>query len=156
MRDQTGRITGVVRATIDVTDQVRARHSLETSIRFAEEFVGIVSHDLRNPLQAISAAAMRLKRKALLSPDELRPLDIILSGAGRMSRMVTQLLDLSHARLTGTIPVDKMFVDMTTVLTPVIDELRIAYPNREILWDADGQALCLCDGDRMAQVACNL
>jgi PAS domain S-box-containing protein len=156
LRNQAGRIAGVVSATIDVTDQVRARQSLETSIRFAEEFVGIVSHDLRDPLQAISVAAMRLKRSGRLAMEDIRPVDMILSGAGRMARMVTQLLDLSHTRLKGAIPVDKKVVDISKVLAPIVDELRLVHPDREILWDVDGQGMCLCDGDRMAQVASNL
>ena len=156
LRDQAGRITGVVSATIDVTDQVRARQSLETSIRFAEEFVGIVSHDLRDPLQAISVAAARLKTSGRLSTDDIRPVDMILSGAGRMARMVTQLLDLSHARLKGVIPVNKKVVDISKVFAPIIEELRLVHPDREILWNAESHGMCLCDEDRMAQVASNL
>jgi signal transduction histidine kinase len=158
LRDHAGRVTGVVSAGIDLTDQAEARSSLEASIRFAEEFVGIVSHDLRNPLTAISIAARRLKARAHPGSADHRTIDMVVSGGARMTRMVEQLMDLSHARLTGTIPVDKRILDVATVLEPVVEELRLAHPEQEIHWDngRPGLCLCLCDGDRIAQVASNL
>ena len=69
-------------------------------------------------------------------PNEVNAVDRVLSSAQRMSSMVGQLLDLTRSRIAGGITLDKAPVDVGGVVAEVVDELRRAYPNREIRWAA--------------------
>jgi signal transduction histidine kinase len=122
------------------------------STRFAEQFIGILGHDLRNPLNAIEMSARLLKRKG---NGETPQLDRILSSSRRMSRMVAQLLDLTRSRLAGGIAVEKRATDLSCVVSETVDELRVQRPGG-IRWEPPGELQGTWDPDRMAQVASNL
>src|SRR5262249_28401145 len=95
-------VVGVV--VVEVTDRRRAEEEREQAARCAEQFMGIIGHDLRTPLSSIAMASALLKRK-LEGSAETRTVDRITSSANRMSRMVSQLLDLTRGRLIGGIPI---------------------------------------------------
>src|SRR5262249_54372393 len=95
-------LVGVV--VVETTDRRRAEEAREQAARFAQQFMGILGHDLRNPLSSIAMASALLKRK-LEGTAETRTVDRITSSANRMSRMVSQLLHLTPGRLIGAIPI---------------------------------------------------
>src|SRR5688572_5762163 len=69
------------------------RVALEQAARLRETFIGILGHDLRNPLMAITMAATLIKRRAE-GGEKLEELaDRIFKSADRMRRMIDQLLD---------------------------------------------------------------
>jgi PAS domain S-box-containing protein len=166
IRDDRGQLVGFTKVTRDLTerkvaaealaDEYQRRTEAERQSRFAQMFIGILGHDLRNPLNAISMAARLLKRK-IGSPDPI-VIDRISSSTQRMANMVDQLLDLTRSRLAGGIPVEKKTVDLGAIVSDVVDELRLAYPEREIRWSPprNGGSGCAWDPDRMAQVVSNL
>jgi signal transduction histidine kinase len=127
----------------------------EQQTRFAETFVGMLGHDLRNPLNAITITAKLLLRG---TEDEraTRPLERILSSARRMSNMVTQLLDLTRSRLAGGITIQKSAVELGALVTEVVEELRRAYPGRLVVWTPPAPLQVAVDRDRLAQVVSNL
>jgi PAS domain S-box-containing protein len=133
----------------------RRRLEAEEQTRFAETFVGMLGHDLRNPLNAI-VMTTRLLRRMATAPNEVNAVDRVLSSAQRMSSMVGQLLDLTRSRIAGGITLDKAPVDVGGVVAEVVDELRRAYPNREIRWVAGAGLHANADRDRLAQVFSNL
>jgi len=116
-------------------------------------FIGILGHDLRNPINAVSMTATLLRRKAV---GDARALDRILSSTRRMSSMVGQLLDLTRSRLAGGIDVERRLIDVGVVVSEALDELRHAYPGREIALTLAGSLEALVDKDRLAQVISNL
>jgi len=61
-------------------------------------FVGVLGHDLRNPLSAITTSASLLLRRAD-SEQISKPTARILAGAERMARMIDQILDFTRIRL---------------------------------------------------------
>lgn len=81
-----------------------------------------VSHDLRAPLRSVEGYARILleDHAASLDADARRRVDQILSGAGRMSRLIDDLLAFSQAAKSALKPVD---VDMTALAREVLDEL---------------------------------
>jgi phosphoserine phosphatase RsbU/P len=115
----------------------------------------MLGHDLRNPLNAI-VMTTRLLRRMATAPNEVNAVDRVLSSAQRMSSMVGQLLDLTRSRIAGGITLDKAPVDVGGVVAEVVDELRRAYPNREIRWVAAAGLHANADRDRLAQVLSNL
>jgi signal transduction histidine kinase/CHASE3 domain sensor protein len=139
--------------TRKLADETQRRELAESESRFAEMFVGILGHDLRNPLNAILMTARLLERRADV---DRKVTDRIVSSAQRMSNMVGQLLDLTRSRLGGGIPVLKMPVDLTATISEIVDELRSARPERDIRWTPTGDARTVVDADRMGQVVSNL
>jgi signal transduction histidine kinase len=134
-------------------NEKRAREAAQESSRFAQTFVGILGHDLRNPLNAITLSASLLRTKL---GSQSKPADRILSSAQRMSSMVDQLLDLTRSRIAGGIPIDRKPRELHEVISDVIEESRIANPGRQVEWESLGQGHGLWDESRIAQVVSNL
>jgi PAS domain S-box-containing protein len=146
-------------ARASISDQLiveeRRRRGAEDQARFAETFVGMLGHDLRNPLNAI-VMTTRLLRRIAKAPNEVTAVERVSSSAQRMSNMVGQLLDLTRSRLAGGITIDKARIDLCTVVSEVVDELRRAYPGRVVDWTGGAGVHARADRDRLAQVVSNL
>ncbi|HEU4759169.1 MAG TPA: PAS domain-containing protein, partial [Dehalococcoidia bacterium] len=128
LRDPGGAVDGVLVVAFDVTDEVRAREALSQTVRYNELFAGILAHDLRSPLGAISTAAQLVKMRR---PDDERigpPVSRILSSSTRMARMIEQLLDFTRIRLGGGLRLERNSVDLVEVLRSVISETESASP----------------------------
>lgn len=161
VRDGRGEIIGGAKIARDITEQKRIQRErearvaeVEQSLAFSERFVGILGHDLRNPLGAIVTASELLLRR---EPNERlsRPIQRIRSSAERMSRMIEQILDLTRARIGGGIPIEPTAIDLHALATSLVDELESAAP-QPILVESSGDMLGQWDGDRLAQVVSNL
>jgi PAS domain S-box-containing protein len=155
VRDYDGQVRSVIAVGLDVTAQVRARQALEASVRFSEQFVGILGHDLRNPLGAIQMAASLLGRKAE-SPSDRQLVERILASTRRMINMVAQLFDLTRARLAGGLTVDRRPIDLSNVVADAVAELRLVQSGRAIECVISPGVRGCWDADRLAQVVSNL
>jgi PAS domain S-box-containing protein len=134
--------------------ETQKRRDAEEASRFAETFIGILGHDLRNPLNAITMAGHLVKRKGYVA--DAKSIDRILASTLRMSNMVDQLLDLTRARLAGGIPVERRSTDLVLIAGAIVDEMRITHPDRDIRWEKCDVARGSWDQDRLAQVLSNL
>jgi signal transduction histidine kinase len=103
----------------DLTDVLRFNEAIDEALtesmdrfagqtdQFRDQFIGVLSHDLRTPLGAITAGA------ALLALPDDNPqrrswvVTRILNSAQRMERMIGDLLDVTRARLGGAIPLKR-------------------------------------------------
>ncbi|HEY8048657.1 MAG TPA: PAS domain-containing sensor histidine kinase [Ramlibacter sp.] len=123
---------------------------------FAEQMVGIVSHDLRNPLSVIHMSLMLLERTG--STQQQKPvLARIERAAERASRLIAELLDFTQARLGGGIAVQPEPLQLHAFIHDTVDELRHAFPQRMLRHErAGGETGCFADADRLAQVVGNL
>ena len=123
--------------------------------RVRERFIAVLGHDLRNPVQAIKLTAALLMRDATTEPQNLLAGRIVAS-ADRITRMISDLLDLTRARSDGGIPIEPKHADLSAIAHQAIDELRTTRPNRTVQLDARGDVSGVWDPDRMAQVMSNL
>ncbi|MBJ6763720.1 PAS domain-containing protein [Myxococcaceae bacterium JPH2] len=155
-RDDQGRPVRMIGSMMDITERKRALERLAEEAEFRERFIGILGHDLRNPLNAISLSARALRRRASLSPAQQQLAQRIESSAGRMGNMISDILDLTRARLSGGIPLNLGPVDLGSVCRQVVEELCAAHPERLIALDVDGRAEGVWDAERLAQVLSNL
>lgn len=121
----------------------------------AEQMVGIVSHDLRNPLQTIQMGALVLTR-GHPSPEQLGVLQRILRASDRAGRLIADLLDFTQARLGKGMMVQRAPIALHAVVAEVVDELAQAFPGRSLVHHAQGEGECLADADRIAQLVGNL
>lgn len=121
-----------------------------------EQFIAILGHDLRSPLQAVYATADLLERK-LVYPAHADMASRIKANARRMSLLIDDVLDFARGRLGGGIGVELTEVeDINAGLGTVVQELRDAKPDCKIITDIHVERSVRCDLGRLQQVASNL
>ena len=131
------------------------RFAVQTDL-FRDQFIGVLSHDLRTPLAAITTGA------ALLAVPEDNPqrrgrvVARIMNSAQRMERMIGDLLDLTRARLGGSIPLNRRPADLQQVCEEAMIEIRAGQPDAVVRLEASGDLRGEWDADRLAQVVSNL
>jgi len=147
--DSRNRLQALVEHVTELEVQARER------ALFAEQMVGIVSHDLRNPVATILMSATLLEREAATErqADLLRR---ILKVGQRASRLINDLLDLTQARLGSGLPVAPAPIDLHATVAEAVQELLQAHPERKLRHVAQGPGGCTADADRLAQVVGNL
>ena len=155
VRRADGEIIGVGKVLVDVTEKRRAEEERAQAAHFTELFVGILGHDLRNPLSAITMGAALLG-DGLASSADARIVERITTSANRMARMVRQLLDLTRARLAGGIPIVPQPANLSSVVIAAVDELRTVHPAQAIHCNVPGELNGGWDADRLSQVVSNL
>jgi signal transduction histidine kinase len=128
---------------------------LARAVHFSEMFVGILGHDLRNPLSGVTTAARLLARRAD-SEKVARPAARILSSAERMARMIDQLLDFTRVRLGQGIPLTRAPTDLAEICRLAIDEIEGGAHAPRVQLAVAGDPVGTWDGDRLAQLASNL
>jgi CheY-like chemotaxis protein len=138
-----------------MSDQKRAQAEIE---RLRNEFLGIVSHELKTPLTAIKgSAAIVLSGRILPPDDEVRDLfEVIDNQAERLRELVSNLLDLTRIE-AGTFSVE---IEETAV-DPMIAELqstlrKIGDPHPLEIRSPAGLPPVLADRRRIVQVMMNL
>ncbi len=147
----------LARAAAEAVDSVRrAKEDIEHRRRAVDTILGIVGHDLRNPLGAIHMSAALLQKRGGLEGWQARTVERMRSSAGRMARIIADLLTYTRTRLGSGIPVQLREADLGAVVARVVDELRAANADREIAVDAQGELGGWWDPDRLEQVASNL
>ncbi|MDP8984576.1 MAG: ATP-binding protein [Pseudomonadota bacterium] len=121
-----------------------------------EQFIAVLGHDLRNPLQAVCAGADQLERK-LTDPVLAGTAGRIKANARRMSSLIDDVLDFARGRLGGGIDVELTDVEnINAGLMAVIRELQDAQPDSTILSNIGVDRPVRCDLGRIQQVASNL
>ncbi|HYO71661.1 MAG TPA: ATP-binding protein, partial [Archangium sp.] len=156
LRDTEGRISGAIGVNEDITERMRGQEELRRRAEFEGQLIGIVSHDLRNPLGAITLGATALLQRGGLEERQAKNVVRIHSSAERAIRLIRDLLDFTQARLGGGIPVSRQPMELHGVTRQVVDEVRMAHPERHIDVETRGDGRGHWDADRLAQVLTNL
>ena len=142
--------TGTVREWIGMMTDVSDRVRVELA---REQFIGILGHDLRNPLTAIQMAVEVLG--AL--PDPYAPVVATAArSAHRIEAMIRDLLDFARGRLAGGIPISPRPCDLQVMCDAVVEEIQQAHPGRAIRFEGAGDLRGEWDPDRVEQVVSNL
>ncbi|KQW46677.1 MULTISPECIES: PAS domain-containing sensor histidine kinase [unclassified Roseateles] len=123
---------------------------------FAEQMVGIVSHDLRNPLAAITMGATTIGRDATLGERHAKVLDNIHRSARRARRLIDELLDFTMIRVGHGLTVAHKPANFHELVGQLVEELKLAFPSNPIRHSAEGPGGCAVDADRIAQLLGNL
>ncbi|WNG46572.1 PAS domain-containing protein [Archangium minus] len=124
--------------------------------QFRDRLVGIVSHDLRNPLHSISLAAELLLRREDVPEPVLAGVRRIARSADRMSRMITDLLDFTRARMGSGLPLQRRPGELVELVRATLEEFEVTHPGRIVLSPGRGPYTGEWDPDRLAQVVSNL
>ena len=145
------------RASLSI-DNARLYRESQQAVRAREEVLAIVSHDLRNPLNAITLGASLLQTSENLSDDDREQLDAIVVSARRMSRLIADLLDVTRLEGGKRLPIEPAPVAVTEVLHEAQELFRVqaSVATVSIDYDAPGGAVVHADRDRVMQVLSNL
>src|SRR5476649_340057 len=130
-------------------------HEQTETLRLNEMFTAVLGHDLRNPLSAILMAAHMVQHQSDNETVRTTAKRILVSGR-RMSRMIDDMLDLARARLGGGIPFKPSHADLAEPVQRVVREYEIAFPERRVELQHDGDLAGEWDADRLALVTSNL
>jgi signal transduction histidine kinase len=145
------------RARDDARDTLRrAEADVETRRKALDYILGIVGHDLRNPLGAVHMSAALLQTKGGLGGWQARAVERARSSAGRMARIIADLLSYTRTRLGNGIPIHPRDAGLDAIVRRVVDELSAVNTSREIRIEVRGEARGEWDPDRLEQLASNL
>jgi len=149
VHDERGNIVGAAKIARDVTALKAAERERQ---RTRDMYLGILGHDLRNPLNTIVASLYTLDR--VLTDDARKVLARMARSTQRMSRMIEQLLDFTRARLGEGIILDLSAGDLRDISHGVVEELEAQHPHRIRF---EGKSVPgRFDSDRLAQAVANL
>jgi signal transduction histidine kinase len=118
--------------------------------------LGVLGHDLRTPLGAVTLGADLLRQSEELGSHGKRLISQISLSAQNANQMVNDLLDLARCNLGTGIPVRPENADLSSICKSVVDELSIAHPNAKILFNKPGPLKGHYDPQRIAQAFSNL
>ena len=156
LSDKGGINRGFIKMTQDITERKRIEAELRERAEFEQQLIGIVSHDLRTPLAAITLATALLQRDPALSARHAATVGRILASAGRAQRLIASLLDFTQARVGGGFVLHYSPLELHGFVDLAVEEVRLAYPEREILLEDEGDGQGEWDPDRLAQLLTNL
>ena len=174
-----GRVIGTLTVVEDVTERVAreaelqsqieartrllaseklARSEAERANRLKDEFLATISHELRNPLNAIMGWAHMLRLGKLNEANMERAVETIYRNAKSQSQLVSDLLDVSRI-ISGKLRLDVRMVDLIYIVNAAIDSIRPAADAKgirlqTILDPAAGPISG--DADRLQQIVWNL
>ena len=154
--DASGRPTRFLGTGLDVSANKALEAEKQARADFERQLIGIVSHDLRNPLQAILLGAHALLRHDGLDERQTRGLLRIQASAERAARLVTDLLDFTQVRLGSGLRVERRPLELGPFIRQVLAEVEAAHPERTLEVHAAGDTRGSWDSDRLAQVVTNL
>ncbi|HLC30410.1 MAG TPA: ATP-binding protein, partial [Dehalococcoidia bacterium] len=145
-----GAITGVMAVIQDLTP-------LEESERLRNEFLGMVSHELKTPLAAIKGTAgMALGSQRYSQAPEVRELfEIVDEQADRLTGLVNNLLDMSRIE-AGALSVSPEPADLSALLAEALEDFRRSYSHDVNLHIPEGLPPARADRRRVMQVVGNL
>jgi signal transduction histidine kinase/CheY-like chemotaxis protein len=135
-----------------------ARAEAEAANRAKDEFLSTLSHELRNPLNAVSGWAKMLERGQLSEEQSRRAIQIIVRNAAVQVRLIDDLLDMTSV-VSGRMRLAVQAVDLRSVIEEAIDAIRPAAEAKNIRLQVvieSPSAPVSGDPGRLQQVAWNL
>jgi signal transduction histidine kinase len=126
----------------------------ETS-KLRDQFIAVLGHDLRNPLQAITMGVEAMG--AMSDPRSARMIASVKRSCARMSEMIHAILDFARGRLGAGIPVSLQWEPgLPAELNHVIVEIQVAHPDHQLDVTMSIAAPVYCDRRRLGQLLGNL
>ncbi len=172
LRDSAGEITGFLGIASDITDRKRVEHDraeflrreqearriAEDASKLKDEFLAMISHELRAPLTAILGWAQMLRSGTLDSVSAERALLTIERNAQSQAHLVADLLDASRIT-SGKLGLDIRPVELMSIVEAAVDAVRPSIQSKKLRmqlvlepWVGPFSG----DAERLKQIVCNL
>ena len=137
LRDGEGRLVGAVNVLVDVTERLAAEaalrataEALEASNTVKDEFLGLISHELRTPVTSIFGNAVLLTDRLKVDEPEAGMIRDIGEDADRLLRIVENLLQLTRLGAGSTIDREPQVLDHA--VRSAVQSRRRRHPARPI------------------------
>ncbi|MBZ4418475.1 PAS domain S-box protein [Myxococcus sp. RHSTA-1-4] len=159
--DEQGKFAGAIVVNEDVTGLREIEEALRRAVRARDEMLGVVSHDLRSPLQGIELAARRIAIRAAQQggTEWLHPsLDRILRASRTMRKLIEDLLDIASIE-EGRLSIQRGQVVPAALVHEVAESLQSQAEEKQLLLEVGvepGLPPLSADPDRLLQVLSNL
>jgi PAS domain S-box-containing protein len=156
--DTEGRVRGCFALIEDVSARKRAERSLREMDRRKDDFLAMLSHELRNPLTPIRNVAHILARGQADPATIRRSGELLERQASHLARLVDDLLDV--ARITrGRVVLKREPLNLATVVETALEAVRPLFEfrgQRVVVKRGDGALYVDADKVRFCQVVTNL
>lgn len=142
-------------------DNARLHEQVMLGLRARDDMIGIVSHDLRNPVNAVkmlTGAILDAERESLLPEDVVEYSTVIRQAAEQMDSLIRDLLDVTRVE-AGRLVVEAIPTDVAELLQDVVGTLVpvAAAKSIELRLRVDGSLPMICaDRERIRQALSNL
>jgi len=153
-----GAIRGAVLTFTDMTETRATEEKLREAIQARDEVLAVVSHDLRNPVGTIFSSASLLLELKLSEERQREQLLSVKRAAGRMNRLIQDLLDVARME-AGALRVTADHFQLGELLAEIVLMHRETARKRGVHLESrspDAYAQCWGDRDRVQQVLSNL
>ena len=138
-----------------VTESVA--HYTKTITNSRNLFLGILGHDLRNPIGAASMAAQWMERtKTSSDPHHVKMVSELVRTTDRAARILDDLFDLTRSSFGTEIPIKKAPADLAALCRSLAEEMRTIHEAQPLTVTHDGDPTGMFDAARMGQVISNL
>ncbi len=158
LRDGAGKVVGMLCVARDVTEQKRAEDEIRLAVTRRDEFLAMLSHELRNPLAAVVNAATLLHRAQGNQDAQSHALKVIERQSQQMTRLLDDLLEVS--RITqNKIELRRQVIDARAVAMEAVTATREKFAARQVTLDVElGDSPVMVDADpaRLQQIVVNL
>ncbi len=135
---------------------LHAFRNAEMAVQMRDDFVAIVSHDLKNPLGSITMAIDLVLRR-FPGEEKVEPLRRAKKSATRMNQLISQILDISKIE-SGSIVYEFAKCDLRQIVEEVFQDLAAMAEEKQINlhFVGTGETTVNCDHDRLFQAISNL
>jgi signal transduction histidine kinase len=128
---------------------------MQEHVELRERFIGVLAHDLRNPLSVITMALQQVLSADDLSLAHRKTLTRAATNAGRMARMISELLDFARCR-SGGIPVTFAPAELVAICRQAVEEIQAIHSLRKVTLAPSVTIEGHWDRDRLNELLCNL
>jgi signal transduction histidine kinase len=146
------KVAGFVRLYEQAAELTRAHEAA----RLRDVCMAVLGHDLRNPLNAVRMAAAVLARADDLPDPHRKNVTRIVQAALRMERLVDAVLDFTRGELGDGMPIRREPISLATLTRQILDEARLAHPERGFELAIDGECDGQWDPTRIGQLISNV
>ena len=158
LRDGDGRIVGIIVIFRDVTAQKLAEDKIHEAVRRRDQFLAMLSHELRNPLGAMVTAMAILRNGGHADEHRGKFLEILERQTRQMTRLLDDLLEASRVT-QNKIELRQEVVDLCAVARGAADAARIQMDGQNIHFTSEideGPIYVKGDPSRLEQIHANL
>ncbi len=161
LTDLAAAVSTEIELRMDIAERTRVEAALHRAVHMRDEVLGVVSHDLRNPVHTVSLRAGFLLDTLPEDPRraaERKQLGIILRAAEQMDRLIRDLLDVASIT-SGHLPVERGPYDAVGLARAACETLQPLAHERELRFELrtpPDPLPVLADPDRVHQVLSNL
>ncbi|HEX4460218.1 MAG TPA: CheR family methyltransferase [Polyangia bacterium] len=156
--DEHDRVIGVSSIARDISQRRRDEMEIRRSLKMRDQFMAMLSHELRNPLAALLHASAVLKDHYSDADRGPQALKIVERQCKHMARLLDDLLDVSRMRQVG-VELRRQRVDLHTTIEAAVERVRPLAESRAISIEVcatAGEIAVFGDPDRLQQIEVNL